>query len=222
MPPGRKRPKVGNRLSPGVRVSFESGKNDGPFLRCTGAHHSSDKLGLVRQSWRCVDRRGGASQLLSLLILHHIPGISRKVSWLAPPHSPFNPSLRIRSVHGDNNCPLGFWVIGPNTMNGIPPKCLTVDQTTRVRPIGGIFFNDFAANHRKIDFIEGQMIGRSLFVRMICDADAFCSDCFHNLVEVHGYHVSSLKNNQSKSICVMRYDTDLLIPIIPHRPEPFR
>ncbi len=88
-------------------------------------------------------------------------------SRVSSPFSPVDPQAGIRSVDSDQNSPLASFVICPNTVDRFAVGCMTVYQTARVWSISRIILDDFAPKNREKNRVKGEVIFRSLLIRMV-------------------------------------------------------
>ena len=68
-------------------------------------------------------------------------------------------------------------------------KCLTQDETTRIRRILWIDFNDFTVQDRIINFLKGKVVILRLIISVITDPDLAGEDGLGYVANINNLHL---------------------------------
>jgi len=76
-------------------------------------------------------------------------------------------------------------IVRPNAVHGITARSVAVDQTTGIRLVVGIVFEDLAMYGAVRNLIERETVGKGFFVGMVRDADSPHVERANEVVNVH-------------------------------------
>ena len=76
-------------------------------------------------------------------------------------------------------------IVRPNAVHGIAARSVAVDQTTGIRLVVGIVFEDLAVHDAVRNLIERETVGKSFFIGMVRDADSLLAERANDVVDSH-------------------------------------